>query len=364
MGLMRFLLAMSVVVWHLQRGVLLIPGGLAVEVFFAISGFYMSLILTGKYRDRTTFYTNRFLRLYPVYFVVSLGTWAWTFVVWAYLGRAPTGFVRYLQMSFWEHALLFINNWTMVGLDIPMWFYYSVDKGVQLFHYGMGGGLTIGPTWSIGLEIWFYLLAPFLVALRSRWIVLMAVLSVALKITMATLHLKPDFFFPAQLCFFLVGILLHRVYADRFVGNFDGRIGWAVLMTVLALFLLYNRIPEPFATYLIYVTFIPAIPILFALTRKNRFDLNLGNLSYPIYVVHSLVLWIAAAVFHHLYGDVNGLKLVMISLVSIGGVLFVSIILYIVIDKPVDEMRQHRLATGRASPQREALQAINVMQQA
>jgi peptidoglycan/LPS O-acetylase OafA/YrhL len=162
----------------------------------------------------------------------------------------------------------------------------------------------------------------------------------------------------------LVGILLHRVYADRFVGNFDGRIGWAVLMTVLALFLLYNRIPEPFATYLIYVTFIPAIPILFALTRKNRFDLNLGNLSYPIYVVHSLVLWIAAAVFHHLYGDVNGLKLVMISLVSIGGVLFVSIILYIVIDKPVDEMRQHRLATGRASPQREALQAINVMQQA
>ncbi len=80
MGLMRFLLAMAVVVTHIgpdAADFALIPANLAVEVFFAISGFYMSLILTAKYQDRTTFYVNRFLRLYPVYLIVSIATWAW-----------------------------------------------------------------------------------------------------------------------------------------------------------------------------------------------------------------------------------------------------------------------------------------------
>ena len=77
MGLMRFLLAMAVVIAHtgaITVNFALIPANLAVEVFFAISGFYMSLIVTGKYRDRTTFYINRFLRLYPVYLIVSVAT--------------------------------------------------------------------------------------------------------------------------------------------------------------------------------------------------------------------------------------------------------------------------------------------------
>src|ERR1700681_3104577 len=94
MGWMRFLLAMAVVVEHINAvfGTMpgLLPGTLAVQVFFAISGFYMSLILTGKYRDSKTFYFNRFLRLYPAYFVVCIGTWAWFLFVWIYLGHMPT----------------------------------------------------------------------------------------------------------------------------------------------------------------------------------------------------------------------------------------------------------------------------------
>src|SRR5258705_9507951 len=110
MGLMRFLLAMAVVVGHMASSMdtayALIPGTLAVEVFFSISGFYMSLILTGKYHDRTTFYVNRFLRLYPVYLIVSVATWLWFLFIWMYLGKLPTNswINAYEHMSWWQVA--------------------------------------------------------------------------------------------------------------------------------------------------------------------------------------------------------------------------------------------------------------------
>ena len=183
MGLMRFLLAVSVVVAHMAgtgRAFTLIPGNLAVEVFFSISGFYMSLILTEKYRERTTFYFNPFLRLYPVYLIVCLGTWVWFFIAWIYIGRIPTNswVEAYQQMSWWQLASLIASNWTMVGLDLPSLFHFKGQEGFLLFHFPAaadapdgakwaGEFRTIGQAWSIGVEIWFYLLAPFLVALRS-----------------------------------------------------------------------------------------------------------------------------------------------------------------------------------------------------
>jgi len=48
--------------------------GDAVEAFFIVSGFYMSLILTQKYGDKGLwlFYSNRLLRLYPLYLSMLL----------------------------------------------------------------------------------------------------------------------------------------------------------------------------------------------------------------------------------------------------------------------------------------------------
>ena len=71
MGLLRFLLAMGVVLHHIPNGVSLMNGGIAVEVFFMISGFYMAIILENKYASKTLlFYSNRLLRLAPAYFLM------------------------------------------------------------------------------------------------------------------------------------------------------------------------------------------------------------------------------------------------------------------------------------------------------
>src|SRR6185436_8947874 len=46
----------------------------AVQAFFMISGFYMSLIYKSNYGDRWEFYKSRFFRLFPAYWAALLLT--------------------------------------------------------------------------------------------------------------------------------------------------------------------------------------------------------------------------------------------------------------------------------------------------
>src|SRR5262249_39483950 len=79
MGILRLFLALSVVISHVGGtvlGVAFLPPQLAVVLFFIVSGFYMSLILNEKYcklpNATRRFYLNRFLLIYPIYFVVCV----------------------------------------------------------------------------------------------------------------------------------------------------------------------------------------------------------------------------------------------------------------------------------------------------
>lgn len=66
MGILRLLLAISVIIAHTESvfGVRLVGGVIAVQAFYIISGFYMAMILTEKYIGKNSyklFITNRLL---------------------------------------------------------------------------------------------------------------------------------------------------------------------------------------------------------------------------------------------------------------------------------------------------------------
>ena len=77
MGLLRLLLAVSIILTHSFPlfGYKELDGIRAVEGFFVISGFYMALILnekyTGKNRSYFLYLSNRLVRIYPVYWLIS-----------------------------------------------------------------------------------------------------------------------------------------------------------------------------------------------------------------------------------------------------------------------------------------------------
>ncbi|MGA7786999.1 MAG: acyltransferase family protein, partial [Xanthobacteraceae bacterium] len=84
MGLLRILSAICVFCSHSRSlGTFRwLGGGLAVELFFVISGFYMQLVLSERYtreklgeRWAFQFYKARYFRLLPIYLAAGVG-WA------------------------------------------------------------------------------------------------------------------------------------------------------------------------------------------------------------------------------------------------------------------------------------------------
>src|SRR5687767_13772537 len=97
MGIIRLLLALAVVVAHSPTAVTLhnwvLPGGIAVQAFYIISGFYMALVLNEKYTfpgSTKLFYQQRYLRLAPMYWVtifITVGACAF----YSLVGNRPAG---------------------------------------------------------------------------------------------------------------------------------------------------------------------------------------------------------------------------------------------------------------------------------
>lgn len=124
MGLTRLLLALAVVVGHagglvgLQdesgRTVVFVTGRVAVQSFYLISGFYMALILDRVYsgpRSTYTFWVSRYMRLAPLYLLISVMTLA-----------LATKLDSYSDYSAWVLAVAGFSNILLIGQDVFVFF--------------------------------------------------------------------------------------------------------------------------------------------------------------------------------------------------------------------------------------------------
>src|SRR5215469_1812386 len=140
MGALRVFLAINVVSEHAGPilGIGAMPGFLAVELFYVISGFYMGLILTEKYQHAggwKIFYVNRALRLLPIYyFVLALTVLLCLFTALA--GRAlpayVAGYARADHLSTATLVAVTVPNLSLCGLDVLHFFHITPEGGLAL----------------------------------------------------------------------------------------------------------------------------------------------------------------------------------------------------------------------------------------
>ena len=369
MGILRIYLAISVLAAH--SGVNVLPWPMhssveAVQIFFLISGFYMALI-SNKYRSAVEFYASRFLRIFIPYYTIlaivlatSVAT-GLAFGQWLDLGpliqfstqtNGLAGFVFAVISNF----ILFFQDWVMfLEHDAGRALSFTTDfqnSGYPLYHY-----LLIQQAWTIGTELTFYLLVPWLSKLRSAHLILIAAASLALRIyTYQVLQLTNDpftyRFFPFELMLFVVGMLAYRAYAASLAGRAGFKISnlfqYAIYVAVIVLFLhlaqqvpltlhrsLFHRsVAREYSFLVTYAGWAAVIPVLYHLTRNMRVDRFIGELSYPVYLLHVVVIQIV------------DLVLVQLSLTSrllgvISAVLTVSLaaLLYVRIFRPFEVKR-------------------------
>lgn len=311
MGILRTLLALAVVVYHSYKifGLRLCGGQVAVQSFYMISGFYMALILNEKYTGPGSyrqFIFSRFYRIFPVYWLVLLLALLVSLAGWYGFGK-PFYLSRYLsgsQCLSWSTLLWFgIENVIVLGQDLL--YFLKLDEACQpafvynplSFSHTGYQYLMVPQAWSISIECFFYLLAPFMVVRRLRWQLAVVALSLGLRyICVSRLYLSFDpwtyRFFPFELAFFMAGSVAYRAYRlirDRGVSYYIGY-AWLLLLVILIVF--YDQWPlaDKLKMYGFYAFLLSGLPFIFFSFRNHKADRYIGELSFSIYIIHHLVV--------------------------------------------------------------------------
>jgi peptidoglycan/LPS O-acetylase OafA/YrhL len=152
---------------------------------------------------------------------------------------------------------------------------------------------AIPPAWSLPVEMAFYALAPLLV--RCRWRLLAGLLlGLGVRVVVYKAFGSHDpwryRFFPAELSLFCAGGLAYHFYRRLEVAAIAQWAGVACLTVLIAAMLAHPYLP-PAARYVpITAVVLASLPFVFALTRNNTPDRWLGELSYPVYLLHYPIL--------------------------------------------------------------------------
>src|SRR5262249_37374835 len=128
----------------------------AVQAFFVLSGFYMALIWPRYEGLVWKFYVNRYTRLIFSFWIVA----AVSLVL--LLLFPPNPFARPYLRNFEEaHGI-----WAIV-MAIPNIFIVGADSFIY-FAPDLPQYWLVPQSWTLGTEIWFYLLVPVLVPARAH----------------------------------------------------------------------------------------------------------------------------------------------------------------------------------------------------
>lgn len=308
MGTLRLLLALSVVTAHVGANLCGIrffgTGVMAVESFYILSGFYMALVLREKYHEQTRrFYVARFVRLFPIYWAVLAFCLLLGGVYFAATGR-PMG-VYYglatVSPAWWIYPLAAIANFFMVGADGVL--IYESITGIHA-----GYLLAIPLIWTLSVELAFYALAPFV--LRRRWpiiagtfLALFAIRAFIWWRTGSTWTFWNYYFVPSALHLFFLGALSYLLYARirsaPVFTRYRRTLGGLAFLLVAASIVFYADLGIfGLQDYRYYGLFAAALPFVFGFSKDSKWDRNVGDYSYPLYLCHGAVISFWAPLRH------------------------------------------------------------------
>jgi peptidoglycan/LPS O-acetylase OafA/YrhL len=336
----------------------------------------MQLILAeDKYKTLLDFYQSRALKIFVPYYTVFfliLGLSIVTGIIWGNWmtlskvinpeGIGSTGF-----------ALTAVTNLTLFFQDWVMFFEHDATSRFQFTsnfwnsEHPLWETLLIPQAWSIGVELTFYAIVPFLAIRRSTGVlILLAALCILLRLNIYRLGVLNDpwtyRFFPFELTHFIYGMLGCRLLTWRSVQfsmlkkvfeDWSHRLRNLALpvQTISILILLgihsymiaglqmviakdSSKMASEIISLLSLIPWIVIVPILFVLTRNCKFDRSIGELSYPVYLLHYTVAIVIGSVVAKL--GIPTFKGVITAIVTIG----LAVLLQRMIFNPFESWRQ------------------------
>jgi peptidoglycan/LPS O-acetylase OafA/YrhL len=363
MGTVRFLLALCVVVTHSPGsailGFSLLNGITAVQCFYVISGFLITMVLNqrAEYQNLRNFYLSRYLRLWPTYAVVALLSLIF-FNRTAMFGALPA-LLDWPGLAFvaFSNLTLFFQDWFLFarfdhGHLVPT-ANFSEWPGAQVNSF-----LLVPQCWSIGVELTFYAIAPFVC--RRWWsLAALAIFGGVARAMIAKLF--PPFagpwlyrFAPSEMLLFGSGGLAYFIshaicprYPEAFkslsyiaLGCFSA----VVFGLVPSAWLISNSATLNLMLVPVSALLVVSAGTLFYGMRDNKWDQYIGELSYPMYVSHIFVMSIIVT-YLPMELRTGNLAYVVLTITF-------SVLLYVGVTIPADALRKRfgaRVQTGPVS---------------
>lgn len=368
MGFFRSILALSVVLFH-AGGILgydILGGTISVQCFYIVSGFYMAFILNEKYiaekKSLFLFYTNRMLRLMPVYYLFLIVKIVLSIICikLSFCSLQTVTLKHFLvyfdAMTIYSKIHLIFTNIFVMGQDIGIFLGFDISTGALFFTPKWWTSKPIVFTdfhfipqaWTLGLEITFYLIAPFIVRRPAKVIIFILSLSFLLRYYIYSLGYDYNpwthCFFPLEIAMFLIGTLSYKLYS--YLKNTDllpVKLSIPIFIILISTTLCYpllpasKNIPYFFAdkNIVFYAMILMALPFLFHLSKKNKLDRFIGELSYPLYLCHLMIIPFFGS---YATADKSILGFSLILIISFAASIFA--VLFII--KPIDKYRQAR----------------------
>jgi peptidoglycan/LPS O-acetylase OafA/YrhL len=300
------------------------PGQMAVDIFFALSGFVMAFTYLGRAVDWRTFLRARLARIYPLHIATALIILAMNIAGARLTGDSdprlmnPQGAVEQL-------------------------FLVSALPGFSGFVWNM-------PSWSISIEWWLYLtLFPCLAVLTRRTPLILGAVAMLALCTVFALYLNAHFLEGGTtrgwiavgrgICGFTLGWLVWRIWRET---TFAPPAWVTDLAAALIMLVWYgsNHVGLGQGWYAL-----PLIPVLIlGLSRGSgrvvsllctRTLVWLGKVSYSIYLTHMIVLMPLQVVLRKLHLAQNFAVWVVI---AVPATLCLSAVSYRWFEAPVRDM--------------------------
>lgn len=298
-------------------------GFIGVSFFFILSGFILSYTyqekITGKVTSSYDFWIARIARIYPLHILTLLMA-------------IPLILKDQLQTG-WTFVLKLLLNSTLLQSFIPdSDYYFSLNS----------------PSWSISDELFFYLLFPVLILFivnnnKIKWIVfLLSIILIPAAVTFVDhdyyhhlFYINPVF----RLIDFGIGIFLFNI-SKKFNDYFSSKKYIVTLLEAgsIALFVLFfvfhNKIPVVYRYSCYYWIPMACIILSFSLQKglisrllSHSFLIVLGEISFGIYLIHSIVIGYFYAFnfkFFHLTNDYIIIAIIFIVTVSLSYLIFIA----------------------------------------
>ena len=348
MGLLRLILALAVVSSHVGGffGRDIVNASLAVNLFFVISGYYMALILNTKYIGfsgaNQIYFLNRFLRLWPTYIIC---------LIVAGLVEQETIVQLFKDLDIGATIILLLMNLFSIGAEWQN--VIAVTEGGELFFDSARLGtssknyILINQNWTLGLEILFYLVAPFFIRQRMKVIGLFfaCIGFFLLTKSIGVSDYWRYHFFPITLVFFLIGSVSYYfgqsnnpITSSLIFRKFSIYVAYPITILILVYpAITEDIIPGRHLGKVLYLLFGLFLPFWISRMGTNAIDRILGESSYPVYLSHSAIFIL---VIPFVSIDTAGVVTAMLTIAFAVCVVFA-------VERPIDKYRKSRIHTAK-----------------